>query len=74
MMGYPKFFLFAFFPCIFCKIKISPKNLKISIVTDGYNVLFIGLPPLTVAFHSRNDLITDLVLLSLFMRDNGRSG
>ena len=76
MMEYPKFcyryvaqpslykrteFCFAFSPCIFCKIKKSPKYPKIEIVTDCYRVFFIRLSPFTVAFHSKNDSIIEMV-------------
>ena len=43
--------------------KKSPKYPKIEIVTDGYQVLFIRLSPLSVAFHPKNDLIIEIMHL-----------
>ena len=53
------------FVCIFSlrfsKIKTSPKYPKIEKVTDRYQVLYIRLSPLTVAFHSKNDMIIEIM-------------
>ena len=45
------------------KIKNSSKYPKIEIGTDGYQVFFIRLSPLTVAFHSKNDLRIEMLHL-----------
>ena len=76
MMEYPKFcyryvaqpslykrtgFCLRFFLAIFAKLKKSPKYPKIEIVTDCYRVFFIHLSPFNVAFHSKNDLIIEML-------------
>ena len=58
---YKREFCFAFSPCIFCNIKNSPKYPKFE--TDEYQVFFIRLSLLTVAFHSKNDLIIKVMHL-----------
>ena len=52
-------FLLAFF----AKLKIHQKYPKIEIVSDGYQVLFIRLSLLTVAFHSKNVLMIEIMHL-----------
>ena len=78
MMEYPKFcyrcvaqpslykrdeFCFRFILSFFPKIKNPSKYPKIEIGNDEYQVFFIRLSPLTVAFHSKNDL--NIVMLHL---------
>ena len=54
-------FCLSFLLACFAKLKIPPKYPKIEIVTDGYQVLFIHFSPFTVAFHSKNDSIIEII-------------
>ena len=54
-------FCLSFLLAFFGKIKNPPKYPKIEIMTDGYEDLFIRLSPLTVTFHSKNDLLIEIM-------------